>query len=89
MAHGRGTLNRILTAVAVIMVAVWAYKFFIMPDSGTVRSAHEHVSGGTSSLLWLSIVVVCAGYLLWKILGWLFWHKYFDEDPPDNNNDVR
>lgn len=38
-----------------------------------------------NGLMWISIAVVCLGYLLWRFMSRLFWHKYFHEDPPDED----
>ena len=41
------------------------------------------IGSSYGGLLWISISVVCLGYLLWRFMSWFFWHKYFREDPPD------
>ncbi|MCD7953034.1 MAG: hypothetical protein LUG14_08975 [Synergistaceae bacterium] len=84
----RRMINRILTAVAVVMMMVWAWKFFGPGSAHTRRSGMAALRGAGmdfSTLLWISIAVVCGGYLLWRFLGWLFWHKYFKgEKPPED-----
>lgn len=77
--------NRVLTVFAVAMTALWAWKFFGPGSEETRRSGAAALRGaGTSlsSLFWLSIAVVCAGYILWRFMSWLFWRKYFHDDPP-------
>lgn len=81
-------LNMILTALAAAVAMVWVWQFF-GPGSGAARTKGAALLRGSGTdfgtLLWLSISVVCLGYLLWRFLSWLFWRKYFrDEDPPEN-----
>ncbi|MCD7877834.1 MAG: hypothetical protein LUH49_12915, partial [Cloacibacillus porcorum] len=74
----RRMINRILTAVAVVMMMVWAWKFFGPGSAHTRRSGMAALRGAGmdfATLFWISIAVVCGGYLLWLFLGWLFWHK--------------
>lgn len=84
----RRMINRILTAVAVVMMMVWAWKFFGPGSAHTRRSGMAALRGAGmdfATLFWISIAVVCGGYLLWLFLGWLFWHKYFKgEKPPED-----
>ncbi|MDO5116782.1 MAG: hypothetical protein Q4D58_11925 [Synergistaceae bacterium] len=84
----RKTLNRILTAFAVVMLMIWVWKFFGPGSAHTRRAGMAALRGAGmnfSSLLWISVAVVCLGYLLWRFLGWLFWHKYFKgEKPPED-----
>ena len=79
------TLNRILTVFAVGMTLIWVWKYF-GPGSGQTRNSGAAVLRGAgtslSSLFFLSIAVVCLGYLLWRFMSWLFWRKYFHDDPP-------
>lgn len=83
----RKALNMILTALSAAILMVWVWKFFA-PGSEETRRAGSAALGGIGSsyggLLWISIAVVCLGYLLWRFMSWLFWHKYFHEDPPDD-----
>lgn len=82
----RKALNLILTALSAAILMVWIWKFF-GPGSEETRRAGSAALGGIGSsyggLLWISISVVCLGYLLWRFMSWFFWHKYFREDPPD------
>ncbi|MCF0248472.1 MAG: hypothetical protein HUJ86_07685 [Synergistes sp.] len=85
----RRLINRILTALAVVMLAIWAWKFF-GPGSGEVRRESAKALGGIGmtfgSLFWIAIAAVCCGYLLWRFMTWFFWRKYFkDEDPPEDD----
>lgn len=79
-------LNRILTAAAIVMVLIWARRFFSSSGSAGVSQA---ASSGTGlmTLVWISVAVVCLGYLLWRLLSALFWRKYFhDEKPPEEDD---
>ena len=85
----RKALNTILTALAAAVLMAWIWEFFGPGGQEARRSGSAMLSGlGTSfsGLLWISIAVVCLGYLLWRFMSWLFWHKYFHEDPPDNDD---
>ncbi|MCE5201275.1 MAG: hypothetical protein LLF78_02010 [Synergistaceae bacterium] len=82
------TINRILTAAAVLFLMFWAWKWF-GPGHAELRGSGEaavRAAGfGLMDMVWISIAVVCGGYLLWRLLTFLFWHKYFnDEEPPDD-----
>ncbi|MEG1823984.1 MAG: hypothetical protein RRY12_10090 [Cloacibacillus sp.] len=83
----RKMLNRVLTVFAAVMMAVWVWKFF-GPGSLTTRRNGMAALGRSgmdfSTLFWISIAVVCCGYLLWRFMGWLFYRKYFHQDPPDD-----
>ncbi len=85
----RKALNMILTALAAAVAMVWVWKFW-WPGSVENRLAGAAPLGGAGTnfgrLLWLSVSVVCLGYLLWRVMGWFFWHKYFHEDPPDGED---
>ena len=80
-------LNGILAALSVAMIAIWAWKFFGPESGGTRRAGISRLAGAGINfytLLWLSIAIVCLGYLLWRFLSMLFWKKYFkDEKPPE------
>ena len=84
----RKAINMILTALSAAILMVWVWKFF-GPGSEETRSAGNAALGSIGSslggMLWISISVACLGYLLWRFMGWLFWHKYFHEDPPDED----
>ena len=84
----RRMINRILTAVAVVMMMVWAWKFFGPGSAHTRRSGMAALRGAGmdfATLVWISSAVVGGGDLLWRFLGWLFWHKYFKgEKPPED-----
>lgn len=77
-------LNRIFTLLAVVMAVVWLWKYF-GPGSGPVRSAGSaamrRAGMSFSSMIWLSVAVVCGGYLLWRFMSWLFFRKYFKDMP--------
>jgi len=82
------TINSILTAAAAIFLMFWALKWF-GPGSAEIRHSGEaelRQSGlGMADLVWISVAVTSAGYLLWRGLSFLFWHKYFkDGTPPDD-----
>ncbi len=75
-------LNMVLTVFAVGMTMLWAWKFFGPGSSETRKSGMAALNGAgmsLSSLFWISIAVVCLGYLLWRFMSWLFWHKYFKD----------
>lgn len=78
-------LNRILTAVAVLYLGVWLWKW-LGPESSGVRKGgalRAWDAGFTlTELFWVGVAVACLGYLLWRFLGWLFWRKYFGSSPP-------
>lgn len=84
----RKAINMILTALSAAIVMVWVWKFF-GPGSEETRRAGSAALGGIGAsyggLLGISISVACLGYLLWRFMSWLFWHKYFREDPPDGD----
>lgn len=76
-------LNRILSIAAVIIMIIWAWKWFGPADDG-IRRDSERVFLSPAGLFWLGIAVASCGYLLWRFLDWLFWRKYFrDKKPPD------
>lgn len=82
----RKTVNTILTAISAAVVMIWAWKFFGPGGEETRRAgsaALAAVGSGFGGLLWISLTVVCLGWLLWRFMSWFFWHKYFREDPPD------
>ncbi|OUO92980.1 hypothetical protein [Cloacibacillus sp. An23] len=85
----RKTLNMILTALAAAVMMAWIWKFF-GPGGAEARRAGGALLGGAGTsfggLLWISVSVVCLGYLLWRFMSWFFWHKYFREDPPDRED---
>ena len=79
------TINNLLTTAAVIFLLFWAWKWF-GPESAGVRQsgALELKKTGLSfsDLIWISFAVTSGGYLLWRGLTALFWHKYFKDGPP-------
>ncbi len=82
------TINNILTAIAAIFLMFWAWKWF-GPGSAEIRQSGESQLSRSglsfADLIWISVAVTSAGYLLWRGLTALFWHKYFkDEGPPDD-----
>ena len=83
-------LNRILTVAAIVMVLIWARRFFSSSGGGTGGAGVSQAafSGtGLMTLLWIGVAVVCLGYLLWRLLSALFWKKYFhDEKPPEEDD---
>ena len=85
----RKALNMLLTALSAAMLMVWVWKFF-GPGSEETRRAGSAALGGIGSSygggVWISISVVCLGELLWRFMSWFFWHKYFREDPPDEED---
>lgn len=81
----RRMLNTMFSAVVLM---AWLWKFFGPGGAEARRAGSSMLSGmGTSlgGLMWISIAVVCLGYLLWRFMSRLFWHKYFHEDPPDED----
>ena len=81
------TINNILTAVAVVFLMFWAWKWF-GPGSAEVRQSGQLELKRTglsfTDLIWISVAVTSGGYLLWRGLTALFWRKYFkDGTPPD------
>ncbi len=61
----------------------------VWPGSAEIRQSGEaelRQSGlSLADLIWVSVAVTSAGYLLWRGLSVLFWHKYFkDGTPPDD-----
>ena len=81
------TINNILTVVAVVFLMFWAWKWF-GPGSAEVRQSGQLELKRTglsfTDLIWISVAVTSGGYLLWRGLTVLFWHKYFkDGTPPD------
>lgn len=79
----RKWLNRILTVFSILMTAIWLWKFFGPGSGPTRRAAFTAARAGgldVMRLFWLSVAVVCAGYLLWRFLCWLFWGKYFKDE---------
>ena len=81
------TINNILTAVAVVFLMFWAWKWF-GPGSAEVRQSGQLELKRTglsfTDLIWISVAVTSGGYLLWRGHTALFWHKYFkDGTPPD------
>lgn len=81
------TINNILTVVAVVFLMFWAWKWF-GPGSAEIRQSGELELKRTglsfTDLIWISVAVTSGGYLLWRGLTALFWHKYFrDTTPPD------
>lgn len=84
-------INNILTLIAVLVLMVWAWKWF-GPGSSDVRISGEtslnRVGLGFAGLTWLGVTVVSGGYLLWRFMTYIFWHKYFKgENPPDEPED--
>lgn len=83
-------LNRILTIAAIVMVLIWARRFFgsAVRGTGGAPVSQAFSGGSTMSLLWIAIAIVCFGYLLWRLMSMLFWKKYFgDEEPPKDDSD--
>ncbi len=85
------TINNILTAAAVAFLMLWAWKWF-GPGSAEVRQSGQMELKRTglsfTDLIWISVAVTSGGYLLWRGLTALFWHKYFkDGTPPDEPED--
>lgn len=72
-----GRINKILTAVAVIILAMWLWKWF-GPDGAATRGKAGESFLSYRGLFSLGVAVACAGYLLWRFLDWLFWRKYFN-----------
>ena len=82
------TINNILTVIAALFLMFWAWKWF-GPGSAEIRQSGEaelRRSGlSLADLIWVSVAVTSAGYLLGRGLTALFWHKYFkDGTPPDD-----
>lgn len=79
------TINNLLTVAAAIFLLFWAWKWF-GPGSAVVRQSGEMELKKTglsfSDLIWISIAVTSGGYLFWRGLTALFWHKYFKDGPP-------
>lgn len=69
-------INRILTAAAVITLAIWLWKWF-GADGGTLREEGGRAFLSYKGLFSLGVAVACAGYLVWRFFDWLFWKKYF------------
>lgn len=81
----RRAVNMILTALSGAVVMVWIWKFFGPGGNVARRAGNAALSGagfGIGGLFWISLSVVCGGYLLWRFMIRLFWRKYFDDDPP-------
>lgn len=78
-------LNKILTVAAVIIVAVWIWKW-LGPDGETARKESEGAFLSYSGIFSLGVAVSCLGYLVWRFLGWLFWKKYFGDKPPPDGS---
>lgn len=74
------TVNRILIILSTLFLLLWGRKWF-GPGSATVRADGEfalsRIALSFSDLVWIAVAVVCAGYLLWRYLSYLFWRKYF------------
>lgn len=78
-----GKINKILTFAAVTIMMIWLWKWFGQ-DVKRVREESWGTAFTFSSLFSIGIAVACSGYLLWRLLDWLFWRKYFhDKQPPD------
>lgn len=78
-------LNKILIVAALLYLGVWAWKWFgpgepVARNIGKMRA----ISFGSTlwELFWVGTAIACAGYLLWRFLCWLFWRKYFGDNPP-------
>ncbi len=86
------TINNILTAVAMLFLMFWAWKWF-GPGSAEVRQSGEaelkRAGLSLPDLVWISVAVTSGGYLLWRGLTALFWHKYFKEGPPPDEPEDR
>ncbi len=81
------TINNILTVAAVVFLMFWAWKWF-GPGSAEVRQSGglelKRTGLSFTDLIWIGVAVTSGGYLLWRGLTALFWHKYFkDTAPPD------
>jgi len=69
-------LNNILTAVSAIILLVWILKWF--GGGEAVRQMSEKYIRQTAGwFFWLGVMVICCGYLLWRLFDWFFWRKYF------------
>ncbi len=84
-------INTILTVVSAVVMMMWAWRYF-GPGGREVR-AHGSAQAAAIGLsfgdfVWIGVAVACGGYLLWRLLSYLFWRKYFkDELPPDEPED--
>lgn len=74
-------LNKILTFVAVVILVVWIWKWF-SPEGKMVREDNWGTFFSMGGLFFIGVAAVCGGYLLWRFLDWLFWRKYFHDQPP-------
>jgi Ni,Fe-hydrogenase I cytochrome b subunit len=75
-------LNEVLTVAAVIITGLWIWKWFFTPEGRMARGSYRGMP--MSRYLSLSIIIVCAGYLLWRFMAYIYWKKYFgDDEPPD------
>ncbi|NLV82103.1 MAG: hypothetical protein GXZ18_03715 [Synergistaceae bacterium] len=85
------TSNRILTVLSTLVLLSWVWRWF-GPGSATVRASEKiaisKIGLSFMSLIWIAVSVVCGGYLLWRGMSYLFWHKYFKgESIPDEPKD--
>lgn len=75
-------LNRLLTILSIFVMLLWAWKW-LGPGSSAVRArdsfAMSRVGLSAIDMLLISLLVVSAGYLIWRLLSYIFWHKYFKE----------
>lgn len=75
-------LNRLLTILSIFVMLLWAWKW-LGPGGSTIRArdsfAMSRVGLSVLDMLSISLLVVCAGYLIWRLLSYFFWHKYFKE----------
>lgn len=81
------TVNRILTVLSTLFLMLWAWRWF-GPGSASVRAngeiAASRIGLSFTNLIWIALAVVCGGYLLWRSMTYLFWHKYFKGESMPN-----
>lgn len=86
-----GMVHKLLTFFSFLVLAMCAWKFF-GPGSSAARVSGTRFLGGTyfggfSRMFSVSIAVVCFGYLLWRFMTFIFWHKYFKDKPMPPEDD--
>lgn len=75
-----GFLNKVLTFIAIAIMLLWVRYHFFTAEGRAARAAYRGLS--VSTLLSLSIFIVCLGYLFWRFMSYIFWRKYFGDKPP-------
>ncbi len=75
------TVNRILTLLAIAILAVWCWKAF-GPGGRQFRANMPFVGFGLRQLFFIGVAACCVGYLVWRALTYYFETKYdlHDED---------